>query len=211
MIEHKVQLPQFEELKKQDDSAISKEEKANASSSTSNSSSLSKQASTGNSSISTAKVVSAKEKVGSNPLDLLNIFKNTTAEHGQHLFDLHCDICTNQTKEDLSLVHKPKPLSTFEKNLLLEEAEQIERRTKAAELINTEKLLLLNDGSPTSHLPSSSLDNFEMEHHQTTSIQQTKTIHSCWNGYINMQEVSRFIAFAYKVSGVFETQVCVSF
>lgn len=192
VIKQKVQIPVFEEVKKLD--VTPKEDKPTPSSTVKSSQSSSSTASS-----IAAKVVSAKEKSASNPLDLL--FRDTTEEHGQHLFDLHCKICNNQTKEDLSLVHKPKPLSTFEKNRLLEEAELIEKRAKA-ELNNIDKLINESSNSSSSNLDLKQLNDEPL---------RPKTIHSCWNGYIHMQEVSKFIAFAYKVSGAFEAQVIMKF
>lgn len=186
------QIPVFEEIKKVE--AASKEETKGSAVAKST-----QPSSTGN---SAAKIVSAKEMPGSNPLDLL--FKDTTEEHGQHLFDLHCKICSNQTREDLSLVNRPKPLSEFEKNRL-KEAEELEKRA-AAELNNIDKLLSADSSNSSSsnadvrQLPNSAGDS------NVTSA-PPRTIHSCWNGYLCMQDMSKFIAFAYKVSGIFETQV----
>lgn len=177
VIETKVELPLFDEPKKPDTTNAKEEGKASTTASTNKAA----QSTVPNS--LTAKIVSAKDKPGTNPLDLL--FKDTTEEHDKHLFDLHCKICTNQAKEDLSLTHKPKPLSSFERQLL-------ESRND----LNNERL---NTDSNSSNVSSR-----QGEHHPPN---HQKTIHSCWNGYINFQEIAKFIAFAYKVSGIFESQV----
>ena len=149
---------------------------------------------------SAAKVVSAKEMLSKNPLDVL--LKDTSDQHGQpgHLFDFHCKICSNQAKADMSLTNRPKPLSQFEKNRLREA--ELEKRA-AAELNNIDKLLQADT--------SASADSFAPQDDPAIPP-PPRTIHSCWNGYLcyksdPSKEMPRFIAFAYKISGLFESQV----
>ncbi|RWS25974.1 death-inducer obliterator 1-like protein [Leptotrombidium deliense] len=157
-------------------------------------------------------------------LQLNDLNEDTTSKHGQHVFDLRCEICTNKQ-------------SSRKKSRTSDEQEQPKRvRVELDEPTNkilqeAVKLSSKTTTVTTTASSSSSRDSFDQSEattHSTTTTppptslpppppppqQQQQPVEpvvkvsqpSCWKGTIYMQDVAKFVSSAFKISGAVEVQ-----
>lgn len=172
---------------------------------------------------------SVKEKITSNALSALDLLRDdkhqedTTDKHGQHLFDAHCKICTKKTKSDLSLTHtksrkavSPSPRTSNESKTPQPKRVRVEFEAPTTRIIEE----AVKASKSTKHLPS--LINESSIYESSEDLLPSSTVSSspeaksnqvpiCWKGFIFMQEVAKFVATAYRISGIADNRLKVNF
>ncbi|KAL4218462.1 Death-inducer obliterator 1 [Mactra antiquata] len=133
---------------------------------------------------------------------------DTTEDHGQHLFDSNCKICTGKLVPTLETTPTKSVPSSSEANIAIEkelaksqhdlkaddvvkEVLKAIQRAKADELKEQQQSSSVTVRSPDSAL-SSGLDK---------NVKFTPIGPMLWKGFIYMQDVSKFVTTAYRVTG----------
>lgn len=164
------------------------------------------------------------EKLITNPLD--SLFKDTTAEHSQHLFDLHCKICSSKKEDEYVPTSQRKrssegsatdvqpngsnnTVSNEPKRVRVELDEPTSRILEEASRIVAEEAK--NEAAkppevkPPPELPAKVSIHPSLSAPSNTTA--TRSTSSCWNGIIHMQDFTRFASFAYRICGNYEPKV----
>ncbi|RWS15162.1 death-inducer obliterator 1-like protein [Dinothrombium tinctorium] len=129
--------------------------------------------------------------------------EDATAKHGQHVFDVRCELCTKQNgKRKSKSEEEPKRVRVEldePTNKILQEAVKLAKSNTSSSSSR--------DSFDQDQVPTSTTLNSPPENAPNESSTFTKVNHSsCWKGIICMQDVARFVAAAYRVSGPVESQ-----
>ncbi|XP_067118170.1 PHD finger protein 3 isoform X2 [Centruroides vittatus] len=131
---------------------------------------------------------------------------DTTDKHRSHLFDLNCKICTGKMAPPIEemplkkvrIAHAiSKEFASGEEGTSPDNEAAVSRKTASkVEESNTDDSVD-QEVSSTLRSPDSTVASYFI----STSTQNNKTYPSVWRGFIAMQDVSKFVTTAYKVSG----------